>query len=211
MVNKRLGKIGAVVTGMSVTIFALDMILRLAIGYETAFASYFVCIFIAIGYVLLAASIASTQKNKQLAATGSAGIAFAVVYAILIFIVYYSMLTTVRMNSSLSDEALSIIKYEHLGSLFFNYNLLGYGFMGLSTFFIAYSVTPKSKGDRALRILLRLHGVFFVACFIMPMFPVFTSDMEGGAIIGTLVLLVWCAYFFPICILSWRYFKRRHG
>ena len=46
-----------------------------------------------------------------------------------------------------------------------------------------------------LRVLLRLHGVFFIACFIMPVFPVLTSDMESGAIIGTLVLLVWCAYF----------------
>ena len=205
--DNKLGKIGAIVTGVSVAVFALAMLVRLAAGLNTAFVSYFVCIFIAVGYIMFAAALATPRKDKSLSASGLAGLAFSVVYAVLIFVVYYAMLTTVRMNGTLGDEALSVISYERLGSLFFNYDLLGYGFMGLSTFFIGFTVTPKNKGDAALRLLLWIHGIFFVSCFLMPMFPVFTPGMSGGDVIGTLVLLVWCAYFLPICILGWRYFK----
>ena len=207
--NEGIGKTGALVTGASVVLFALTMIFHLVFEFNTNFASYFVCIFIAVGYVLFVSSIISPQKDRPLTATGLAGLAFAVVYALFIFVVYYAMLTTVRMNGALSEETLSIISYEHLGSLFFNYDLLGYGFMGLSTFFAGFSVIPKTKGDRALRLLLWIHGIFFASCFVMPMFPIFTPDMNGGDAIGMLVLLVWCAYFIPICVFGWRYFNRK--
>jgi hypothetical protein len=134
---------------------------------------------------------------------------FAAVYAVLIFIVYFAMLTTVRMNGSLSEEVLSIISFEHLGSLFFNYDLLGYGFMGLSTFFVGFTISPNGKSAKALQWLLWIHGVFFISCLLLPMLPLFTPGMAGGEIGGTLALLVWCAYFLPVCILSRRYFKNR--
>jgi len=207
LTNNKLGKTGAIVTGVSVAAFALAMLFFLISGANTTFVSYIVCMFIAIGYIMFAASLAAPSKSRPLTAVGLAGLAFSVVYAVLIFIVYYAMLTTVRTNNTLGEETLSIINYEHLGSLFFNYDLLGYGFMGLSTFFIGFTVKPKSKGDAALRLLLWIHGIFFVSCFLMPLFPVFTPDMAGGDIIGTIVLLVWCVYFLPICILGWRYFR----
>ena len=209
MKNEKFGRVGAIVTGLNVSVFALDMIARLIIGYKTVMVSYIVCIFIAVGFIMLSVSFTSIQKDRQYTAVGYAGIAFAVVYALLIFIVYYAMLTTVRMNDALSNEALSILSYEHLGSLFFNYDLLGYGFMGLSTFFTGFTITGKTKSIKALRLLLWIHGIFFISCFVMPMFPVFTADMQGGEIIGTVVLLIWCVYFLPICILSWKYFKKK--
>ena len=207
MKDNRLGEIGAIVTGVSVTAFALAMIISLVSGVNTANVSYFVCMFIAVGYIMFAASLAVTGKGKPLSAAGLAGLAFSVVYAVFILVVYYAMITTVRMNNALGEETLSVISYERLGSLFFNYDLLGYGFMSLSTFFAGFTVAPKTKGDAALRMLMWIHGIFFVMCFLMPMFPVFTPDMAGGEIAGTAILLVWCVYFLPICILGWRYFK----
>ncbi|MDR1131136.1 MAG: hypothetical protein LBL15_01810 [Oscillospiraceae bacterium] len=106
---------------------------------------------------------------------------------------------------------MSIISYEHLGSLYFNYNLLGYGFMGLSTFFAGFTIIPKAKGDQALRILLHIHGVFCVSGLLMPMFPIFTPGIQNGGTIGTFVLLIWCAYFLPVCILGLQYFKRNQA
>jgi hypothetical protein len=200
--------IGAAVAGASVAIFAGAMVIALATGLDTSPVSYFVCIFIAVGYIMFAAAFVSPRKDRPLTAAGLTGLAFAAAYALLIFIVYFAMLTTVRMNSSLGKEALSIISFAHLGSLFFNYDLLGYGFMGLSTFFVGFTVAPKTKGDRVLRGLLWMHGIFFFSGLLMPMFPIFTADMEGGAAIGSAVLLVWCAYFLPVCILGWRYFRR---
>ena len=211
MDNTKLGKIGTIVTGVSVSAFALAMLVGLITGLYTAFISYFVCIFIAIGYVMFSAALVAKNKDKSQSATGLTGLAFSVIYALFIIIVYYAMLTTVRMNDALSDEVLSIINYERLGSLFFNYNILGYGFMGLSTFFIGFTVKPKDKTDKALQLLLWIHGIFFVSCFIMPMLPLFTPDMAGGELIGTLVLLFWCAYFLPICVLGWRYMKKRNN
>lgn len=70
-----------------------------------------------------------TQKGCKIAA-----MCFASIYAVLIFIVYFAQCTTLHLNKNLSEEVLSIISYSHLGSLYFNYDLLGYGFMALSTF-----------------------------------------------------------------------------
>jgi len=207
MANNKLGRIGAIVTGASVAAFALAIFISLVSELNTLYVSYFVCMFIAVGYIIFAAALAAPSKDRPLTAAGLTGLAFSVVYAVLIFIVYYAMLTTVRMNSALGEETLSIISHEHLGSLFFNYDLLGYGFMGLSTFFIGFTVKPKDKGDTTLRLLLWIHGIFFFQCLLTPMFPVFTPQMANGYVIGSLALLVWCAYFLPICVLGWRYFK----
>jgi hypothetical protein len=205
MANIKIGKIGAIVAGVNVAVFAV-MCVGLALGLDTTAVGVFFCMFLAIGYVMFAAALAAPSKDEPLTAAGLAGLAFSVIYAILVLIVYYATLTTVRLHGALGEEMLSIISIKHLGSLFFNYDILGYGFMALSTFFIGFTIIPKTKGDRVLRLLLWIHGIFFVPCFLFPMFPVFTPDMAGGNVIGALLLVVWCAYFLPICILGWRHF-----
>ena len=197
------GKVGAGITGVSVLVFAGAMLVELVTGVSTASISYVASIFIAIGYVLFASGVVSLGSDSKVPAAGFAGLTFAAIYAVLILIVYFAMLTTVRLNTQLSNEALSLISYEHLGSLFFNYNLLGYGFMSLSTFFVGFTVAPRDKGDRVFRALLRIHGVFFFSCLIMPMTGAFTADTSPA--IGMAILLVWCAFFMPVCVLGWRY------
>jgi isoprenylcysteine carboxyl methyltransferase (ICMT) family protein YpbQ len=203
MTNTRCGKIGAAVTGISVVAFAVAMLAGLLFGLATVYISYFICMFIAIGYLMFIAGIIAVSTDKHKTAAGYAGIAFGAVYAIFIFVVYFAGLTTVRMNGALSKEALSIIDYSRLGSLFFNYDLLGYGFMALSTFFVGFTVKPKRGGDRVFRAMLWIHGVFFLSCLIMPMLDVFTADTPAA--VGTVILLVWCAYFLPVCILGLKY------
>ncbi|MDR0396552.1 MAG: hypothetical protein LBH66_04550, partial [Oscillospiraceae bacterium] len=83
---------------------------------------------------------------------------------------------------------------------------LGYAFMGLSTFFIAFTVDSKGKGDKILRGMLLTHGIFFLPCLLMPMFPIFTPGTSN--VVGTVILEIWCAYFLPICVLGYRYFRR---
>lgn len=205
MNNRTVGKIGAFVTGLAVLAFAISMVFGLYIN--ALFASCLSSVFIAIGFILLSVSLSACNENPEKKAVGAVGVAFSVIYAVLIFIVYYSEITTVRMNGALSKEALSIISYDYLGSLFFNYNLLGYAFMGLATFFIGFSVIPKDKGDKVFRGMLWGHGVFFISCFIVPMLPVFTT--ETSSIVGTVLLETWCAYFLPVCILGYRYFHKQ--
>lgn len=133
--NKKIGRYGALLTGISVLVFAISMIFSVIKENSGAFISYFSCMFLAIGYINFACSLYSINKDNDKKALGILGIAFGIIYAILIFIVYYAQCTTIRLDINLSNETLSIIDYNKLGSLFFNYDLLGYGFMALSTFF----------------------------------------------------------------------------
>lgn len=200
--NHQIGKLGAVVTGVAVLTFAVSMIIG------SLFTSCLSSMFIALGFIPFVCGLSAVNPGQDRKAVGLTAIGFAAVYAVIILLVYFAEITTVRMNPSLSAETLSIISYGRMGSLFFNYDLLGYGLMGLSTFFIAFTLRPQDKGDKALRALLMIHGVFFVTCLIMPMLPVFTENMAGGDLMGTLILEFWCAYFIPICILGYRYFKK---
>jgi len=203
--NKLVGKIGAAITGLAVLSFAVSMIFGLFTN--TIFASCLSSIFIAIGFIPFMVSVFAVSNNTEKRAIGFTGIAFAIIYAVIIFLVYYAECTTVRMNGSLSDEALSIISYGYIGSMFFNYDLLGYGFMGLSTFLVAFTVDVNKKSDRAFRLLLWIHGIFFLSCLILPMFPVFSAGESN--VPGTIILETWCAYFLPICILGYKYFSRK--
>ena len=205
--NRLVGKIGALVTGLAVLAFAVSMIVSLF--YPSIFASCFSSIFIAIGFVLFMCAIYALNSNEEYRAAGMAGIIFAAIYATIIFLVYYAECTTVRLNGTLSTEALSIISFGYTGSLFFNYDLLGYAFMSLSTFLVSFAVRPQSKSDTIFKWLLRIHGVFFFSCLIVPLFPIFTRGTDS--MIGTVVLEIWCAYFLPVCMLGYKYFRHHEN
>lgn len=203
--NQTIGRIGAAITGLAVLSFAVSMIVRLFDNSIGTFPSCLSSLFIAIGFVIFICSVLAVNNKPANKAAGIVGVSFAAIYAVIICLVYFAEITTVRMNNTLSDETLSIISYGYTGSLFFNYDLLGYAMMALSTFFSAFAIIPEDTGDKVLRLLLWIHGVFFLSCLIVPMFSVFKA---GASIIpGTILLEIWCAYFLPICILGFRYFR----
>lgn len=198
--NKTLSQIGAAVVSVSVFLFALCMI----IGFD--FGSYLVCMFLPIGYIMMSAGFHfECRKERRVAST--IGLALAAVYAVLILLVYFAQTTSVCLEE-LSDQAARILDYKN-GGLLFNYDLLGYGMMALSTFFIGLSIKAISTADKWLKYFMMIHGVFFISCFAMPMTGVFTS-MAGGnsGNGGTVALLIWCAYFFPIGLLAFRHFGK---
>lgn len=200
--NIAVGKIGSLVTGIAILSFAISMVFTNGI-----FASCLSSIFIAIGFIPFMCSICAINKKEDNKAIGFTGVAFAAIYAVIIFLVYYAECTTVRMNTTLSNEALSIISYGYNGSLFFNYDLLGYAFMALTTFVMAFLVEPTCKADNVFKWMLWIHGIFFLSCLFVPMFPVFTVGTSDY--IGIILLEIWCAYFIPICVLGYQYFNRK--
>ena len=202
MENRTFGKLGAAVTGASVFAFAVSMLLGLFV--DTLFLSCLASMFIAIGFVAFMAALYVQGAAPGRKAAGITGMAFGGVYAVLVLLVYFAQCTTVRLNQNLSREALSIISYGYLGSLFFNYDLLGYAFMALSTFLMGLTLAPETGTGKALKTLLMVHGVFFLSCLFVPMFPVFTPGTSS--LVGTLLLEVWCLYFLPVCVLGFRYF-----
>lgn len=203
--NRKLGQIGSLVAGGGTLAFAVSLV----VGFftSTLFVSCFASMLIAVGYLGVTAALAGEQEKADRKGVGYAAMAFGTVYAVLVLLVYYAQCTTLRLNPPLGPDALGILSYERQGSLYFNYDLLGYSFMGLSTFLAGFMISPAYRGARALRWLLWLHGIFFPACFIMPMFPVFIN--AGGGNYGSYMLLGWCAYFLPLCLMMFGYFHRR--
>ena len=198
--NKALSKIGAAIVTVTVALFAFCLIVNFLFG------SYLVCMFLPIGYIMTAAGFQhECRPEKKVAA--NIGLTLASVYAVLILLVYFSQTTTVRLET-LSDQAVRMLDYRR-GGLMFNYDLLGYGMMALSTFFVGLSMDADNKMDKWLKALMMIHGVFFLGCFFMPMTGMFTTmaNSESGND-GTIALLFWCAYFIPVGILSYLHFNK---
>lgn len=198
--NRRIARAGALTVTISVILFAVCMLIPFLFG------SYFVCMILPIGYIMMCAGFYSESHEKHRAAA-MAGMVFAAVYAALIFLVYFAQMTTVRLDA-LDGQAMRILDYSR-GGLFFHYDLLGYGMMALSTFFVGLTIVPQGRADRWLKCLMLAHGVFFFPCFIMPMTGVFGSMSSGESSKGGVAALeFWCAYFIPIGILSLVHFRK---
>ncbi len=198
--NRVIPKIGAVIVTITVFLFAVCMVV------DFPFGSYFVCMFLPLGYIMMAVGF-QHESCEERRVSANVGVTIAGVYAVLIFFVYFAQTTSVRLDD-LNEQAIRILDFQR-GGLLFNYDLLGYGMMALSTFFIGLSIKPNSKEDKWLKYLMMVHGVFFIGCFIMPMTGVFTSMASGDAGNGgTIALLGWCVYFLPIGVLSYRHFQK---
>lgn len=196
--NRLIPRIGAGIVCVTVLLFALCML----IGFD--FGSYFVCMLLPIGYIMLAAGFAHECDSSRKVAS-NVGMVLAAVYAVLVLLVYFAQNTSVRLGD-LGEQALGILDFKR-GGLMFSYDLLGYGMMALSTFFIGLGISPKNRADRWLKGLMTVHGVFFLSCFILPMTGLLGGSSDG--IGGVVALEFWCAYFLPIGVLSFKHFTAR--
>ena len=196
--NKMISKVGSVIVTVTVFLFAIFLIINFSMGY------FFVCLILPIGFIMMTAGMQNEcEKDHKVAA--NIGLIFAAVYSAFIMLVYFTQLTTVK-NEQLNEQAAKLLEFGRFG-LIFNYDLLGYGVMALSTFFTGLSMKPKNKTDKWLRALLMIHGVFYFSCTFMPitgMFVNMSSGGDGGG--GRLALVAWCVYFLPIGILSFLHF-----
>ena len=200
--NRIIPRIGSAIVTAAVFLFAVCLIA------DFPFGAYFVCMLLPIGYLMLAAGLHyESDESRRVAA--NTGMAFAVVYAVLIFLVYFAQTTSVRFGG-LSEQAQRILDFQR-GGLIFNYDLLGYGMMALSTFFMGLSVQADSTADKWMKALMVIHGIFFFGCFIMPMTGAFASMSDGRTNTGgAAALAAWCAYFLPIGILAYRHFGKEN-
>ena len=199
--NKMISKVGSAIVTVTVFLFAVFLIINFSMG------SYFVCLILPIGFIMMTAGLHNECENDRKVAA-NIGLNLAAVYATFIMLVYFSQLTTVN-NEQLNEQAAKLLEFNKYG-LIFNYDLLGYGVMALSTFFTGLSMKPDNKTDKWLKALLMIHGVFYFSCTFMPMTGMFAKMSSGGdGIGGRLALVAWCVYFLPIGILSFLHFKKR--
>ena len=196
-----ISKVGSAIVTVTVFLFAVFLIINFSMG------SYFVCLILPIGFIMMTAGLHNECENDRKVAANT-GLILASVYATFIMLVYYSQLTTVN-NEQLNEQAAKLLEFNKYG-LIFNYDLLGYGVMALSTFFTGLSMKPDNKTDKWLKALLMIHGIFYFSCTFMPMTGMFAKMSSGGdGIGGRLALVAWCVFFLPIGILSFLHFKKR--
>ena len=196
-----ISKVGSAIVTVTVFLFAVFLIINFSMG------SYFVCLILPIGFIMMTAGLHNECENDRKVAA-NIGLNLAAVYATFIMLVYFSQLTTVN-NEQLNEQAAKLLEFNKYG-LIFNYDLLGYGVMALSTFFTGLSMKPDNKTDKWLKALLMIHGVFYFSCTFMPITGMFAKMSSGGdGIGGRLALVAWCVYFLPIGILSFLHFKKR--
>ena len=199
--NKMISKVGSAIVTVTIFLFALFLIIDFSMG------SYFVCLILPVGFIMMTAGLQSECEGDRKVAA-NIGLILAAVYGMFIMLVYFAQLTTVN-NEQLNEQAAKLLEFNKYG-LIFNYDLLGYGVMALSTFFTGLSMKPKNKMDKWLRALLMIHGVFYLSCTYMPITGMFVNVSAGGnGIGGRLALVVWCLYFLPIGILSFLHFHFR--
>ena len=199
--NRMISKAGSAIVTVTVFLFAIFLIINFPMG------SFFVCLILPIGFIIMTAGLHNECEDDR-KVTANIGLILAAVYSTLIMLVYFSQLTTVN-NEQLNEQAAKLLEFDQYG-LIFNYDLLGYGVMALSTFFTGLSMKPKNKMDKWLRALLMIHGVFYFSCTFMPITGIFARMSSGGnGIGGRLALVAWCVYFLPIGILSFLHFHFR--
>ena len=198
--NRLLSKLGSLTVSAAVLVFAVFLLL------DFSFWSYFVCMLLPIGYIMMAAGFCSESDDGHRVAA-NIGLVFAAIYAVLIFLVYFAQTTAVRLGN-LGEQAMAILDFKR-GGLLFSYDLLGYGMMALSTFFIGLTIKADNRADKWLKYLMIIHGISSFGCFIMPMTDAFSGMADGGTSAASVAALeFWCAYFLPIGILSFRHFSR---
>lgn len=198
--DRTIGLAGAGVLTAGVLGFAVCMLAGVLAG------CYLSSIAIAWGLlVCCGAFLRFSRADAKVAAV--LAVAFGCMYAFCNTTVYFVQLSTVK-NAALSAEALALLDYGKFG-LMFDLDMLGYCLMAVCTFFAGLTITVRDRGDAWLKALLLLHGVFAIACFIMPIIGLFNSSMQGADWIGTVIMEFWCAFFLPVGILTIRYFARQ--
>jgi len=157
---------------------------------------FFVCIILAIGYIMMTAGLTSNvEKEKSLK---SLALGFGVIYAVLIFIVYFTQVTVVNKGNA-PAEVLEVLDYGNMNLMFY-LDLLGYGIMALSTFFLGLTIKSDDRINKTFKILLIVHGLFFLPCLIMPMTPLMDKKEGPQSNGGVIALEFWCLYFIVLCI-----------
>ncbi len=199
--NKTISKTGSAIVTITVFLFAVFLMINFSMGY------YFVCLVLPIGFIMMTAGLHNECEGDRKVAA-NIGLILAAVYAVFIMFVYFAQLTTVK-NEQLNEQAVNLLKFDKFG-LIFNYDLLGYGVMALSTFFTGLSMKPNNKTDKWLKALLMIHGVFYFSCTFIPITGMFSKmSSDGDGLGGRLALVAWCVYFLPVGILSFLHFRKR--
>ena len=166
---------------------------------------YVVSLLLAISVVIMMACFYDVTRER-LKIFGLLALVASIIYAPFCISSYFLQLSIVESNPlNLSSEVLKAITFKP-GSPIFAIDMLGYGFLCLSTLAAGFALADTK--DKVLRALCFFHGALVVPTLAAPIISgVFLSTSGETDNTGHYVLLFWCIVFVPIALLFMRYFK----
>ena len=202
-----LGFIASVTAAVLVFVFAVLLVVAIRFPEANLF-SYWVCLVLAPVFVVMTACVHSTAPAGK-KTWSQIGLAFAVIYAVFCTLTYYIQWVFVRPNQLiLPIELVKLLSFMP-GTFLFAVDMLGYGFLCLSTLFTAGVF--EERENRALRVFYIANGVLFLPTLIFPGlgFAQDTGTANNPAnVFGSFVLLFWCFLFTPLAVLTAGYFRK---
>ena len=102
--NRTIPKIGAAIVTIAVFLFAVCMIV------DFPFGSYFVCMFLPLGYIMMVMGF-QFESCEERRVPANIGVAIAVIYAVLILLVYFAQTTSVRLDK-LNKQAIRLLDFQ---------------------------------------------------------------------------------------------------
>lgn len=201
-----IGRAAALAIAAETTVFAFSLIWELI--FPTEFAKnlgYIASLLLAISVVIMMACFYDVTREKNMI-FGLLALVSSIIYAPFCISTYYLQLSIVAFNPlNFSSEVLQAITFNP-GSITFAIDMLGYGFLCLSTLAAGFALTEVK--DRALRGLCFFHGAIAVPTFAAPIISgLFRSPGGQTNDVGSYVLLFWCMVFVPIALFFMKYFK----
>lgn len=205
-VGSPIGQTAAVCIAIETIVFAFSLIW--GVIFHTEFdqiLGYIASFFLAASVVVMMACFYDGIR-EQWKIFGLLALAASIIYAPLCMANYFLQVSIVALNPlNLSAEVLKAIAFKP-GSPTFALDMLGYGFLCLSTLAAGFALVEAR--DRILRALCFFHGAIAVPTLAAPIISgIFRSTSGQTNDIGSYILLFWCIVFVPIALLFRRYFK----
>ncbi len=136
----------------------------------------FPSIFLAPTFIIAIVSLNNRIEESKKIWTQLA-IPFATIYAVMVAIVYFVTMTIVIPEQlSGTNNMVEPLIYE-FGSFLYAINVLGYGFMSLSTLFLSFTFLENRKA----KTFLFLNGILFIIIPMQMMYPglLYVSALQG--------------------------------
>jgi flagellar biosynthesis/type III secretory pathway M-ring protein FliF/YscJ len=196
--NKKVGMYASLITFLGALCFSIFSLLSSLLDHNTfRIGNHLSCILIALGFIGMICSYVTfiKYKNKTL---DFISLAFSIIYAIIIITLSFIWVMP-KQYSNLSSKTSSIL---------YNFELLGYAFMTISSFFMGIKLEIKNKKELVLKKLLCFQILFSIIWLISKDLLLYLFNFRNISLI-LLMIEIWCIYIILICIFSYLYFKNQ--
>jgi hypothetical protein len=205
-----IGRWASLAIAIETVVFSVALVWEVAVPSELAKnLGYVASLLIAVSVVVMMSSFYD-QTRGHLRIFAFLALVSSILYAPLCIGTYFLQLSVVARNPlGLTREVMELINFKP-GSAAFALDMLGYGFLCLSTLAAGFALVEAR--DKMLRALCFFHGALVIPTIASPiMSGLFLSTTGETDNTGNYVLIFWCVVFVPIALLFRRHFRVEQG